>query len=80
MGGGGSTAASSGRREQALHVVKKDGRALQTIGSYLRRPRREVRRLERALWVWTSEARHEARMLRAAARGFSRADHCFTVF
>ena len=57
-----------------------DGPALQTIGSYLRRPRREVRRLERALWVWTSEARHEARMLRAAARGFSRADHCFTVF
>jgi hypothetical protein len=57
-----------------------DGRALQTIGAFLRRPRREVRRLERALWVWTSEARHETRMLRAAARGFSRADHCFTVF
>lgn len=57
-----------------------DGRALQTIGAFLRRPKREVRRVERALWVWTSEVRHETRMRRAVERGFNRADHCFAVF
>ena len=57
-----------------------DGRALHMIGAFLRRPKREVRRVERALWVWTSEGRYEAMMMRAVERGFNRADHCFAVF
>lgn len=57
-----------------------DGRALQAIGEFLRRPRREARRVGRALWVWTAESRDQAMRVRAVSQGYRRSDRCFSVF
>ena len=57
-----------------------DGRALQAIGEFLRRPRREARRVGRALWVWTSETRDREIRMRAVSQGYRRSDRCFSVF
>jgi hypothetical protein len=57
-----------------------DDRAAHLIGEFLRSPGRAVRRLQRALWVWEGEERHAAACARAAARGWRREDHCFSVF
>ena len=57
-----------------------DGRALSLVGSFLRRPRREARRVGRALWVWTSETRDREIRMRAVSQGYRRSDRCFSVF
>jgi len=57
-----------------------DGRALSLVGSFLRRPRREIRRVGRALWVWTSETRDREMRMRAVSQGYRRSDRCFSVF
>ncbi len=57
-----------------------DGRAVHIIGEFLRSPGKVVQRLKRALWVLEGEERHAAACARAAARGWQREDHCFTVF
>lgn len=54
-----------------------DGHAVQVIGSFLRRPHREVRRVERAMWVWLAEDHRQASVLRAVKRGeHGRVGHC----
>ena len=45
-----------------------DARVIQAIGDFLRRPRGQVRRIERAMFVWVQEARHEDELVRVSKR------------
>jgi len=52
---------------------------METIAAFLKRPRKQRRRVERALWVMQSEQRDETSRATAIERGFSRDSHCFHV-
>ena len=56
-----------------------DGRMLTIVGTFLRRTKREVRRVHRLLWVLETEAADDAQRAAAVARGWRRVDHCFVV-
>ena len=56
-----------------------DGRMLTIVGAFLRRSKKEVRRVHRLLWILEAEDADDVRRAAAAARGWRRADHCFVV-
>ena len=56
-----------------------DGRMLTIVGAFLRRSKKEVRRVHRLLWILEAEDVDDVRRAAAAARGWRRADHCFVV-
>jgi hypothetical protein len=60
-------------------LASLDGRMLKIIGGYLRRPKKQMRRVHRLMWVLQSEDDDAAMRAAAAARGFRREDHCFVV-
>ena len=63
----------------ACPLAALDGRMLTTIGAFLRRTKKEVRRVHRLLWILEAEDVDDVRRAAAAARGWRRADHCFVV-
>jgi len=66
--------------ENRCALARLDDHLLAHISSFLRRPRSEMRRVKRALWVWQSEHRDQATRMCAVSLGYRRADRCFAVF
>ena len=56
-----------------------DGRMLTIVGDFLRRSKKEVRRVRRLLWTLEAEDADDVRRAATLARGWRRADHCFVV-
>lgn len=56
-----------------------DGRMLTIVGAFLRRSKKEVRRVHRLLWILEAEDADDVQRAAAVARGWRRADHCFVV-